>query len=109
MKYKLFTMLAVSALLTSNMAFAESNHHQDEMKGVKSGMMMSGDMPMMDMDKMHQHMSETQHVMRKMHDAKKPMEQQKLMHQHMKKMYQGMGMMSGMMSGSKQDKMPGKA
>lgn len=102
MKHKLFTTLAIGTILLSNTAFADTEHHREgENIETKQSMMMSGNMPMMDMKKMHQHMTAMQQMMQEIHGLKDPIKQEKLMSKHMEKMHQGMEIMHGMMSGGK--------
>ena len=109
MKIKLTTGAAVVFLMLSNPLMAEEDHHKDgDSRQSSPGMMMSGgmpmmDMPMMNMEAMHDHMAKMQKTMDQVHRSKNMKDQQKLLHQHMKEMHEGMGMMQGMMSES----MPG--
>ena len=110
MKTKLLTGVAVVLIILTNTALADKDHHKDDdSRQTMPGMMMSGDMPMMDMKAMHGHMAKMQKTMKRIHSTEDMKEQQKLMQQHMGEMHEGMGMMQGMMSGPMGDKqMQGK-
>lgn len=110
MKTKLLVGMAVILVMGSNVALADRDHHKedDDRRGMP-GMMMQGEMPMMNMRGMHEHMANMQKTMDQIHRSKSMKEQQKLMYKHMEEMHEGMGMMQGMMSAPMGDKqMQGK-
>jgi hypothetical protein len=109
MKTRLLAGATVVLVMLSSTAFADSDHHKgDGSSQGMPGMMMSGGMPMMNMDAMHEHMTKMQKTMEQIQGAGDAKARQDLMQQHMKEMQEGMGMMQGMMSDNMPKKMMGQ-
>ena len=102
MKARMLIGVIVLIIAVSTAVFADEEHHKDDdSQQLSSDVMQSAGMPMMDMKKMHERMSNMQKTMDKIHNTENTNEKTKLMQQHMTEMHKGMGMMQGMM-------MPGK-
>ena len=91
--------IVLSTALAAGSAFAQTTpaeHAQHHPEG------QAASAPAASMPMMAEHMKKMQDQMRKIHEAKSPVERKRLMDEHMKAMQQGMSMMGGMsgMSGT---------
>lgn len=86
-------IILVTLMMGVTGVVSADKHMRHQMNADQS---MSG---MMNMQSMHQYMSDMQSTMDKIHSEKSDKKRLALMDQHMKEMQKGMGMMQGMMMG----------